>query len=211
MIQKVTKAQSNTLTSPNPHAPFSNERLVALYMLDLAAQDGNRALTPLQINKLIYISHGWVLGAFGRPLIDNSVSQIQAWKYGPVVVGIYHMLKSFENRPISIFDFYAKVARRDGFYDVNLLPEPEAKPLILSEFKEAYPEVTKGLDWVYSNYIRYTGGQLITLTRQEGTPWHQCYHPGILEQWGLISRDIHIPDPLIKAYYEKRIKRSYAP
>lgn len=189
-----------------------SEGQVALFMLDSAFKDGNNTLTPLQINKFVYIAHGWILGVFGRPLIDNRYNQIQAWKYGPVVTGIYHMLKSFGNQPINVFDFLAKTAKSNGYYDASLLPIPDdTRSSKLLDFEHQYPEVNRGLKWVYDYYKQYTGGQLITLTHEEGTPWFQCYHsnhPGILERWGLIStKNIHIPNGLIKAYYGKRVGR----
>ncbi len=196
--------------SNNIQDPFATEGLVALLMLDFATEGDDNSLTPLQINKLVYISHGWVLGFFQRPLIENRVAQIEAWRYGPVVVGIYHMLKSFGSRPVNMFNFYSVVSQGDGYYDANLFPvSGESKPSILSEFKENQTEVTKALRWVYRTYTQdYTAEELIALTHQEGTPWHQCYRPSVLRRWGLANNNAHIPDSIIKSYYKKRIKRS---
>lgn len=192
----------------NIQDPFTTEGLVVLQMLDFAIEYGDESLTPLQINKLVYIGHGWILGVFERPLIDNQASQIQAWKYGPVVVNVYHMLKSFGNSPLNIFDFYAIVSKGDVFYDASLFPKQgEIKPAILPKFKDDYPEVNKGLRWVYQTYTRYNVGQLITLTHQVGTPWHQCYNPNVLERLGIVNSNTHIPDTLIKSYYKRRIRQ----
>lgn len=201
--QEVVKDHAADIDSVEQDRPFSTEGLIALQMLDFADEVG-KSLTPLQVNKFIYICHGWTLGFFDRPLIDNSVAQIEAWRYGPVVVNIYHMLKHFENRPVNIFDFYARVSRGDSYYDVTLFPQSgEAKPSRLSKFKGDYPEVFKCLKWVYDEYIGYSAGQLISLTHQEGTPWHQCHRTGVL---GLVTRHIHIPDTVIKSYYKRRIR-----
>lgn len=123
--------------------PLASEGFVALQMLDFANESGS-GLTPLQINKLVYISHGWTLGFLGTPLIENGVAQIEAWKYGPVVVNLYHMLKGYGNHPINIFDFYSLVSQGNGYYDPSLFPKSnESKPSILSEFKKHNPEVFK--------------------------------------------------------------------
>ena len=66
--------------------------VVIAYLLKKAAED-KKKLTPLQINKLIYLCHGWMLGILKKPLIENGVDQIQAWRYGPVVTEAYNMLK----------------------------------------------------------------------------------------------------------------------
>ena len=184
-------------------------------MLDSAFKDGKKALTLLQINKMVYISHGWILGAYGRPLIDNRINQIQAWKYGPVVVGLYHMLKSFGSTSISVFDFLGKIARSGGVYDVSLLPEQGNGKMhlpALEDLGKDHPEVAEGLEWLYGYYVRYSGEQLITLTHQRGSPWYEVYYDrnrtGILERWGLTSNgNIHIPDALIRSHYGSRVNK----
>jgi uncharacterized phage-associated protein len=64
----------------------TSARAVANEFLRLAEEDG-RALTPLQIIKLVYIAHGWMLALYQRPLITDCV---EAWKYGPVIPQLYH-------------------------------------------------------------------------------------------------------------------------
>jgi antitoxin SocA-like protein len=66
-------------------------RVVANEFIRLAEADG-RALTPLQVIKLAYIAHGWMLALYQRPLISDS---IEAWKYGPVIPTLYHALKKY--------------------------------------------------------------------------------------------------------------------
>ncbi len=66
--------------------------VVIAYLLKKASSI-NRGLTPLQINKLVYICHGWTLGILKKTLIENRTDQIQTWKYGPVVTEAYERLK----------------------------------------------------------------------------------------------------------------------
>ena len=223
MQSTTTQSLSSSINNGTYHEPYSSEERVALYMLNSAFNHGGRTLTPLQINKMVYLSHGWILGVFGIPLINNSNNQIQAWKYGPVVVGLYYMLKSFGNTSISVFDFLGKIVRSGRRYDVGLSSESEGdqtsvlKMSVLEKFREDYPEVAKGLNWVYDNYIEYSEGQLIALTCQAGSPWHEVYHdpsqgqPGLLEWLGLTasrSGSTPIPDMLIGSYYGRRVNRN---
>ena len=79
----------------------TSARAVANELIELAKQEG-RAFTPLQLLKLVYIAHGWMLGLRQKPLIRD---RIEAWKYGPVIPALYHDLKrygaDFVQAPIS--------------------------------------------------------------------------------------------------------------
>src|SRR5713226_3390078 len=79
----------------------TRSRVVANELIRLASEDG-KSLTPLQIIKLTYIAHGWMLGLYQRPLV---VDQIEAWKYGPVIPDLYHAMKDYGSgyvtRPLS--------------------------------------------------------------------------------------------------------------
>lgn len=124
-------------------------------------------MTPLQINKLIYICHGWAWGKLERPLIDNSSGQIEAWKYGPVVRGVYHRLKQWESEKITYDSFCAKF----DSYGSGKDSEEEFLSKKLSELKERDPEICTLLDTVWDIYKDVTGGQLIALTHKDETPW----------------------------------------
>src|SRR5437660_12739202 len=69
----------------------TSARRVANEFLRLAEED-DRALTPLQIIKLAYIAHGWMLALYQRPLI---LDRIEAWKYGPVIPDLYRALRDY--------------------------------------------------------------------------------------------------------------------
>ena len=66
-------------------------RAVANEFIHLAKADG-RSLTPLQLIKLTYIAHGWMLTLYGRPLI---VDAVEAWKYGPVIPDLYQATRLY--------------------------------------------------------------------------------------------------------------------
>ncbi len=71
-------------------------RSVANWFIRKSIHD-DKPKTQLQIMKLVYFSHAWMLGIYGRPLISQTV---KAWKYGPVVPTLYQDLKHWGNRPI---------------------------------------------------------------------------------------------------------------
>ena len=45
---------------------------VAKYMLNKQRAAGD-SVTPMQLIKLVYIAHGLMLGAYGRPLVDEPI------------------------------------------------------------------------------------------------------------------------------------------
>src|SRR5699024_341384 len=73
-----------------------DSKVVANRFLKLAQEAGD-TLTPMQLLKLVYIAHGWMLGLNGRPLIRDDV---QAWQYGPVIPRLYNAVRSFRHHPV---------------------------------------------------------------------------------------------------------------
>ena len=52
---------------------------------------------PLQVIKLTYLCHGWMLGLHHRPMSRQAV---QAWQYGPVIPVVYHSVKRHGRNPV---------------------------------------------------------------------------------------------------------------
>jgi uncharacterized phage-associated protein len=53
---------------------------IANSILDECEKRGIR-LTPMKLQKLLYLAHGYYVAITGQPLIDED---FEAWKYGPV-------------------------------------------------------------------------------------------------------------------------------
>lgn len=123
---------------------------VANRFLDRSLADG-RPLTPMQLLKLVYIAHGWMLGLYGRPLIRDDV---QAWQYGPVIPRLYDHLRAYKGQPV----------------DRTLPVSPGA-----DELDETAIDL---IDQVYEIYGHMTGMALSRITHAAGTPWEQTYAPG---------------------------------
>jgi uncharacterized phage-associated protein len=125
--------------------------IIADEVLRLAKKKG-KSLTPLQLMKLVYISHGWSLGIRDIDLFND---RIEAWKYGPVIPSLYQATKKFGRSeiPLDLVDI-------EGASHVD-----ESTQKFLAD--------------VYSKYGDLTGVQLSGLTHQLGTPWDQVYDKGI--------------------------------
>jgi len=96
----------------------------------------------MQLLKLSYISHGWTLGLFERPLFSDYV---EAWKYGPVVPNVYHKYKRFGYSHISVK---------------------------LKDMRESHDEMSHAImNRVVDAYGKYDGLYLSSLTHQLDSPW----------------------------------------
>ena len=105
--------------------------------------------TPLQIIKLVYMSHGWMLGLYDRPLIKENV---EAWKYGPVVPVVYHAIKGFGSLPVE---------------EIKMNVPPIV--LVLDEYESDL------IKQVNQKYGCFTGIRLSQLTHARGSPWDEIW------------------------------------
>lgn len=69
----------------------------AQYILDCCRQSADPAVTPMQLIKMVYIAHGYMLGKHGTPLLEESV---EAWRYGPVVRSVYYAVRDYRSAPV---------------------------------------------------------------------------------------------------------------
>ena len=116
---------------------------------------GNKRDDPfshLQIQKLMYYCHGWMLALYDRPLIDQD---FEAWRYGPVEPTVYYSLSQHRSSPIR-----------------GLIPIYEGDNLPLDNDEQV---VLNGVLRVYGDY---SGMELSAKTHASGTPWHICKNRG---------------------------------
>lgn len=116
-------------------------REIADFILYLSGCEG-KPITPMQLLKLAYISHGWMLGLYGRALTSETA---EAWAYGPVLPSIYHDFKRYGGG--------------------NIKDCPSSAP---GGFD---PPESSVIRQVWKGYSRYDGVQLSALTHKPGTPW----------------------------------------
>ena len=107
--------------------------------------------TPMHIIKLVYLSHGWMLGLYDTPLLWEPV---EAWQYGPVVPSVYHLYKGWGGAPITAVPV-------DRSADLS-----ERQREVIEEVEQAYHE--------------YTALQLSNITHKPGSPWDSvCRQSGV--------------------------------
>jgi len=138
-----------------------------------AAEVPPRYFTPMQLLKLVYLCHGWMLGLYGRPLIKED---IQAWKYGPVIPQLYQSLKTY----------------RDG-----QVPQPLPMPSCTEDL-DVYESTM--VDQVIKMYGQNSGIALSQITHAPNTPWSLTFQSDRLGQ--VISNDL-IMDHYQRLYRER--------
>lgn len=153
---------------------------IANYFIREHGPDPASDLTLMKLVKLVYLSHGWHLGVYGVPLLDENA---EAWQYGPVVPSVYHAAKHFGKRPIT-----------------TLLPVEFGSS---QRSVDDFPQIQGFLDLMWDEYGQYSGLQLSALTHREGTPWDITWN----KLGGKHSRAVQIPDNLIAEYYMEKIQK----
>jgi len=142
------------------NAAMSNKTLtVAKELLDRLNRV-NPSVTPMQLLKLVYVAHGYMLGIHGRPLLDE---EVEAWQYGPVVRSVFDAVKRYRSNPIE------KITVRS--------------PVDLDSDEVAV------LDRVARNYGKHSGVTLSSATHKPGTPWSVTWGMGDGKN-SVISNDV---------------------
>jgi len=150
---------------------------VANFFLERASQE-RRAITPMQLLKLVYIAHGWHLGYTGAPLIDE---QVQAWRHGPVIKSLYDRVKNFGSGSVTGLVAFSPFGGLPPAIDGSIAPF---------------------LDSVWRNYARFSGIELSQMTHLADTPWSIAWH----QQGGKNMYFAPISNELIREHYAAKIK-----
>ena len=120
---------------------------VANYFVDYSGY----TKTNLQVLKMTYIAHGYMLAIHDKPLIYDAV---EAWDHGPVIPDVYRAFKKWNLSPIGKITYF---------------PDPFS------------PDEKEMIDETFASYGRFCGYYLSQITHEDGsltTPWKQCYQPG---------------------------------
>lgn len=150
------------------------------------AQSAQRALTPMQVQKLCYISHGYRLALAHAPLIRDDV---EAWDYGPVYPELYQALKRYGARPVSSLICENNWA---------VLDHVRGNPV-----REDLTEDESGLvSAVFETFGGLQAFKLSNLTHADGSPWQRTYRPNVAS--------IAIPNALIESYFRELTERAPA-
>lgn len=157
-----------------PAAAIANE------LLDLASRS-DRKLTQIEIQKLVYFSHGWHLALKDDILFPE---QIEAWTYGPVVRRLYDAFKKFGNSEITEKALDWKMSPQKKF--TSCYPGIQSASVENDAFARA---VVQG---VWNKYGLLPPFKLVEITHLDGSPWQQARTRG----------DSYIPNEEIKAYFK---------
>ena len=118
-----------------------------------------KTISPMKIQKLIYIAHGYSLVERDEPLLDEV---FEAWKFGPVLNSLYHQCKYFHKSGINR---YLSEVKWDS--DENTpAPIPDD------------PEVREIIDFVWDTYGNERAIELSVWTHERGGPWDTVTNGG---------------------------------
>ena len=136
---------------PKAHELFLEEQpRPALDVADWFIEYSGYTKTSLQIQKLAYIAHGYMLGIHGVPLVRD---QVQAWKLGPVFPEIYWKFKRWKFNPIG----------------TSASPAP---------FTTMQQDVMENVFASYGRFCGYYLSDITHENSDGKTPWTQCYVEG---------------------------------
>ena len=118
---------------------------VADRIIQLSLED-ETPVTPMQVQKLTYFCHAWMLGLGYGPLFQDAV---ESWQYGPVIRALYHTLKR---------------------YGGDRITEPLLeKSAVFNEREERIIRV------IWRQYGQLDGIRLSSMTHASDSPWEQTY------------------------------------
>ena len=162
-----------------------NPCTIANEFIGRARKDG-RTLDALQLNKLVYFSHAWMLGMHHRPLLDQP---IKAWKFGPIIPNLFR-------------------ATQTGIYTLG--DEIDLPSLQISETLPDRQQMDV-INQVYELYGEFKGAQLSSMAHTDGTPWHRIWQSHGAREWEEERRNATIPDPMLEDYYGNQIDEMRPP
>lgn len=125
---------------PEGHDP----RAVANAFIQRSLDEDN-PITPMEVQKLMFFAHGWMLGIHGKPL---HYDEWEAWRYGPVLPVIYHNLSYFVADPVT---------------DTIRFADPQ-------DFDDAESTI---INYIHREYRPIGAIRLSNLTHAKGSPWEQ--------------------------------------
>jgi len=144
------------------------------------AEKAEQELTQMQLQKLVYIAHGWNLAINDRALTEDRPI---AWDYGPVYYDLWKALRKYGRFPVT-----EKV--KIGDFDAGAT-EQRANEISIGFLEKTETAV---VNKVFEVYGKFRAFQLSAMTHAEGTPWDEIF----IKNEG---KKTIIPNKLIKEYF----------
>jgi uncharacterized phage-associated protein len=165
-IPEISTPERSPLTAPE----------VANYILRKFFED-NIEITPLKLQKIVYITYGWYLAITNKRLFEEP---IVAWDLGPVIPSIYYFYKG-KNR-IKDDEYIIINENHDEEYQIFkknnditnvIFPFPVESELFN---EKTYLLFDKIVQMVYEKYKNLSAFKLVEILHQKGSPWYKIYN-----------------------------------
>jgi len=166
------QTDNETHTSPYSVLAVANE------FLNLGSRD-LIPVSPMKIQKLLYMAHAYHLCKHNRPLVNE---EFEVWKFGPVLPGLYHKCKHFDQTEIKGFLVYAD-------HDFGKA-EPERVP-------KDDVDAIESINAIWDQFGKYDPMVLSKWTHVRNGPWDQSR-----------GKTNIIPNDLIKRYFDSRVRKN---
>lgn len=148
---------------------------IANEFLKLAQRD-NASLTQMQLQKLVYLAHGYFLADNGEPLVEDAV---EAWDYGTVFPKLREATKQYGKEPVAEL-----ISWGDGQL-FSKSPKKVASAALSAKARDV-------IERVWSAYGKFPAFKLSALTHDRDGPWAEAY----------VERENRvIPDSAIRKYF----------
>ena len=144
----------------------------------------NSGITPLKIQKLVYVAHGWHLAIYDERLVSDEYAE--AWEYGPVFPSLYHAFKYRGYLPI--YELATKIDIDRNVTTPRIARGDKKTKALLGKIWEIYGDMS--------------GMQLSTLCHQPGSPW------ALAREASNGRRNTHIEDEEIRKHYFEKLERN---
>lgn len=150
--------------------PVPKESIVPAWSTEIANElirmgmEHGRAFDQMQLQKLVYIAHGWCLAMTGNPLTGD---RPEAWDFGPMYRRLADALASFGRQPV-----------RQPISTGEPLSAGKSRTNVKSIWSELDTTEQQVLTSVLLNYGAFSSSQLSALTRSEDAPWASVYCSG---------------------------------
>lgn len=152
---------------------------IANEFIRIGRQRGH-AFNQMQLQKLVYIAHGWTLAHSGQPLTGD---RPEAWSFGPVYRRLSDALARYGTAPVLP---EIRTGEFEPCSDIHARTEAARADLIPFEMDT--------IAMVYQDYGRLDSCHLSLITQTVGTPWARVFADGAGE-----FKDI--PHDLVRAQF----------
>lgn len=122
--------------------------MIANRFIELAKKNGKQ-LTNTQLQKLVYIANGFMLGVHEQRLY---LEDTYAWPWGPVIKNLYETLRKYGCLNVTE---YIDVSTYEGIFSE-----------VSSDTRE-----NEIIEAVWEGYGHLSGSQLSAITHRADTPW----------------------------------------